>query len=228
MQKVESMFDIVGGVMSMPGKTVVDVGSGTGRLARWCARQGARAVGVEYFSRPLVKSKERPSEPGVQYIQAQGELLPLGRDFADLVIFAFSLHHIPQPFMLKALREAQRVLKPKALLVVLEPLAEGSSFEMLRIIEDETEIRRQAYEALYHAEQVGLSPVAEKFFVIDHLYGDDRKMANSFIDVDSRREEKLKSLRKEFKERFYELGVPSERGYVFETRLRLDVLRNVK
>lgn len=228
MQKVESIFEIMGGVTSMPGKTVVDVGSGTGRLARWCARQGARAVGIEYFSRPLVKSKERPAEPSVQYIQAQGELLPLGRDFADVVIFAFSLHHIPKPFMLKALHEAQRILKPKALLVVLEPLAEGSGFEMLRIIEDETEIRRQAYEALYQAEQVGLSPVAEKFFVIDHLYADEKQMAESLIDVDIRRQEKLIALKKEFKERFYELGVPTENGYIFETRLRLDVLRNVK
>lgn len=228
MQKVESIFDIIGGVKSMAGKTVVDVGSGTGSLARWCARQGARAVGVEYFSRPLVKSKERPPESGVQYVQAQGELLPLGPDFADLVIFAFSLHHIPIPFMFKALSEAQRILKPKALLLVLEPLAEGSSFEMLRLIEDETEIRRQAYETLYRAEQIGLTPVAEKFFMIEHLYANEKKMANSFVDVDVRREEKLKVLRKEFKERFYELGVPSEDGYMFETRMRLDVLRNVK
>ncbi|MCB9078592.1 MAG: methyltransferase domain-containing protein [Anaerolineaceae bacterium] len=228
MQKVASIFEIIRGVTSVQGKTVVDVGSGAGSLARWCARQGARTVGVEYFSRPLVKSKERPPEAGLQYIQAQGELLPLGRDFADIVIFAFSLHHIPIPFMFKALSEAQRILKPKGLLLVLEPLAEGSGFELLRIIEDETEIRRYAYEALYQAEQVGLTPVAEKFFVIEHLYADEEKMVQSFIDVDVRRQEKLNTLKREFKERFYELGVPSDEGYLFETRLRLDVLRNVK
>lgn len=227
MQKTESIYQIIEGITPLAGKTVVDVGSGAGSLARWCARQGAHAVGVEYFSRPLMKSKERPAAD-VQYIQAQGELLPLGRDFADVVIFAFSLHHIPVPFMLKALSEAQRILKPKALLIVLEPLAEGTGFEMLRIIEDETEIRRHAYEALYQAETVGLTPIAEKFFVINHLYPDDKKMAKSFIEVDIRRREKLKVLRKEFRERFYELGVPSENGYNFETKLRLDVLRNVK
>lgn len=194
---------------------------------RWCARRGARAVGVEYFSRPLIQSTEQ-LEAHVQYIQAQGELLPLGPDFADIVIFAFSLHHIPIPFMLKALGEAQRVLKPKALLLVIEPLAEGPSFEMLRIIEDETDIRRHAYEALYQAERVGLTPVAEKFFTIDHTYVDEKKMIKSFVDVDTRRREKIKMFRKEFKERFYDLGVPSENGYLFETRLRLDVLKNVK
>ncbi|MCB0192387.1 MAG: methyltransferase domain-containing protein [Anaerolineae bacterium] len=228
MQKVDSIFQIMEGITPFQDKTVVDVGSGAGRLARWCARQGARAVGIEYFARPLAQSKARPPTAGVTYIQAPGELLPLGRDFADVVIFAFSLHHIPKPFMPKALSEAQRILKPKSLLVVLEPLAEGSTFEMLRLIEDETEMRRHAYEALYQAEHVGLTPVAEKFFAIEHHYADDKKMAQSFIDVDSRREEKLKTLRKEFRERFYELGVLSDDSYMFETRIRLDVLRNVK
>ena len=227
MQKVETIYEIIEGVTLIQGKTIVDVGSGRGSLARWCARRGARSVGVEYFSRPLSQSTEQP-EAHVQYIQAQGELLPLGPDFADIVVFAFSLHHIPIPFMLKALSEAQRILKPKSLLLVIEPLAEGSSFEMLRIIEDETDIRRHAYEALYQAERVGLTPVAEKFFAIDHIYADDKQMIKSFVDVDIRRREKIEMLEKEFKEHFYDLGIPSEDGYLFETRLRFDVLKNVK
>lgn len=227
MEKVESIYQIIESVTTLSNKVVVDVGSGTGSLTRWCACQGARVVGVEYFSRPLVKSKARPAD-NVRYVQAQGELLPLGRNFADVVIFAFSLHHIPVPFMLKALSEAQRILKPKALLLVLEPLAEGAGFEMLRLIDDETKIRRHAYEALYQAGSVGLIPIAEKFFVLDHFYADEDKMAKSLIDVDIRRKEKLNLVKKEFKEQFYTLGVPTENGYRFETKLRLDVLKNVK
>ncbi len=48
----------------------------------------------------------------------------------------------------RALEEAARVLEPRGLLYVQEPLAAGAYFELMRPVEDETHVRAKALEAL--------------------------------------------------------------------------------
>ena len=47
MKKVRSHTDILSGYLSFHGKTVLDVGCGTGDFVRWLTKEGTRAIGVD-------------------------------------------------------------------------------------------------------------------------------------------------------------------------------------
>lgn len=106
-----------------------------------------------------------PGRRREDYLEGVGEDLPLADGVADVVTFFQSLHHVPAPRMRDALAEAARVLRPGGLVFVAEPIAEGAFFELVRPLDDETEVRRQAFEALGDAPSVGLEPVDELEFL---------------------------------------------------------------
>lgn len=227
MQKINSIFDIMSATMAVEQKLVIDIGSGTGGLVRWLARRGARAAGVECYAQPLITARSKPPVENAWYIQGNGEYLPLPDMCADFVIFSFSLHHIPVALIDSALSETRRVLKPDGLVVVLEPLPEGSGFEMLRLIDDETEERQYASRAIHNAERIGLEPVNEQFFSLDDYYADEQAMLKAILLVDAARRVAAKAREAEFKRLFYQVGVATDRGYRFEDKLRLNILRRL-
>jgi ubiquinone/menaquinone biosynthesis C-methylase UbiE len=93
----------------------------------------------------------REAVPAGTFHQASAEALPFADASFDGAIFLNSLHHVPRPAMHRALREAARVVGPTRPIVVVEPLAEGLFFSALRPVEDETEVRRAAQDALRQA-----------------------------------------------------------------------------
>jgi len=54
------------------------------------------------------------------------------------------------------------VLKPGGFVYVSEPVADGAFFDTIRMVDDETEVRARAYEALTAADQVGLRQLTER------------------------------------------------------------------
>lgn len=128
------------------GKRVLDVGCGPGYLAKALSARGARVVGVDPAEDAIAAA--RRTAPEAEFQVAGGEKLPFAdRSFAG-VVFLNSLHHAPVHVMESCLIEAGRVTAPEGRIVVIEPLAEGSFFEAFRAIEDETEVRAAAQEAI--------------------------------------------------------------------------------
>ena len=89
-----------------PGRTVVDVGAGTGKLTRLLVPTGARVIAVE----PLPAMLERLVEaaPDAEAILGTAEQLPLPDDSADVITVAQALHWFDQKL---ALPEFRRVLR---------------------------------------------------------------------------------------------------------------------
>lgn len=139
---------VLGHVLSLQGLDVVDVGCGSGRVARRMVAQGAKVLGVE--PDPVQAARNREAEPvaGLTFAEAPGEALPLDDSSVDLVVFSFSLHHIPAARMAAALGQARRVLRPTGTLCVFEPLLSGSLEAVYRPFHDERAVRRLAYDAL--------------------------------------------------------------------------------
>ncbi|MCJ2094909.1 methyltransferase domain-containing protein [Methylobacterium sp. J-072] len=128
----------------LPGKRVLDIGCGAGTLAQRLAEDGAAVTGVDPGAAALEKA--RSAVPGTRFEAASAEALPFPDGSFHGAVMLNALHHVPDPAA--ALAEAARILVPGGILVVVEPLAEGSFFDALRPIEDETAVRAAAQDAI--------------------------------------------------------------------------------
>jgi ubiquinone/menaquinone biosynthesis C-methylase UbiE len=211
----------------LDGATVVDVGCGDGTLVRWLAARGAQVLGVEIAEEPLERARAATPVAGERYEQGGGEALPVPDAHADAVTFIQSLHHVPAELMDRALTEAARVLKPGGVLYVQEPLAEGEQFEVLRPVDDETEVRGQARAALERAPAT-LRHEAEVAF--DHLsrHASFDAFRDRILLNDAARAARFAQLGDEVRATFERLAIPDERGGVhLRQPTRVDVLRRV-
>lgn len=155
----------------LKARAILDVGCGGGGLARLLADEGARVTGVDPQEEAVERA--RAAVPEGHFEVAGAEALPFAEASFDAAIFSNSLHHVPMALMGAALEEAARVSRGPVL--VIEPLAEGSFFETMRPVEDETEVRAAAQAAL--AEAMGAGRLA---LLRAGEYDDERR----FKDVD--------------------------------------------
>ena len=87
-----------------PGRLVVDLGAGTGKLSRLLAATGARVIAVE-----PVSAMRQLMPAGIDAIEGTAEAIPCGAGSADAVTCAQAFHWF-QPGT--ALFEIHRVLRP--------------------------------------------------------------------------------------------------------------------
>jgi ubiquinone/menaquinone biosynthesis C-methylase UbiE len=134
----------LGGDLS--GLHVVDIGCGEGAVARLCAGAGAIVQGYDPF---IVGTDWADHGAGrFRLSKIEGGQLPQADATADVVLFVYSLHHVPQAMMGGMLAEARRILKPGGRLCIAEPLAEGRGQYVMELYHDETEVRRNAIAAI--------------------------------------------------------------------------------
>jgi ubiquinone/menaquinone biosynthesis C-methylase UbiE len=87
--------------------SVLDAGTGTGVFAEAFAASGMRVTGVDVNEELLRLA--RAAVPGVEFLAADLEKLPLAERSFDLVFLGLVLHETGDP--LQALREARRVAR---------------------------------------------------------------------------------------------------------------------
>jgi SAM-dependent methyltransferase len=139
----------VASLTSVRGLTVVDVGCGSGRASRELAGLGASVIAIEPDPIQAAKNREAEPAPGVAFVEARAEDLPIVSGLADGVVFFRSLHHVPVEAMEAALEEAARALKAETgFLCVVEPGMAGTHFPLMRPFHDETRVRNAAQAAL--------------------------------------------------------------------------------
>jgi len=136
-------------------REVLDIGCGRGALARLLVSEGLAVTGIDPAPHAIAAAQEKV--PEAQFTVAGAEALPFDPGQFDACVFLNSLHHVPVPLMGQALQEALRVLRPGGEVIVVEPLAEGPFFEVMRPVEDETEIRRAAMAAIDAAMASGMA-----------------------------------------------------------------------
>ena len=105
-----------------PGRVVVDVAAGTGKLTRLLVPSGARGVAVE----PLAEMHAvlREAVPEAEALEGTAEALPLPDACADAVTVAAAFHWFRRD---EALPEIARVLRPGGQLAIVYNLRDPES-----------------------------------------------------------------------------------------------------
>ena len=136
-------FEALQQAVPLEGRTVVDIGCGDGAVVRKLREAGANALGVD-----IDVTRAKTIDPIGRYLTGGAEDLPLADDSVDVALMLKSLHHVPDPH--SAFPELRRVVRGEVF--IAEPLAEGDFFELLRPVDDETEVRAVAQDAIAAAE----------------------------------------------------------------------------
>jgi ubiquinone/menaquinone biosynthesis C-methylase UbiE len=140
---LDAILEALGPIES---RELIDVGCGEGQNARGLAGAGARVHGFD----PFIAGADWTAHGSGSFrlVQARADALPVEDGSADVVLFIFSLHHVPQAQLEAALAEARRVLKASGRLLVAEPLAQGPSHYVSAPFHDETAVRAAAAAAI--------------------------------------------------------------------------------
>ena len=147
---INSPLSVIRSVIpSLEGVRILDIGCGAGGLAKSLAAEGARVTGIDPNWEAVLKARDLV--PTASFERARVEALPFNDGTFDAVVVVNTLHHVPVDAMDLSLAEAARVTSSSGFLIVIEPLAEGTFFEALRIVEDETAVRLAAQQALARA-----------------------------------------------------------------------------
>jgi SAM-dependent methyltransferase len=209
-------------LVALDGRDVLDVGCGGGALVRGLVARGARAVGLEISEQQLGDA----GATGIgRFVVGRAEDLPLHDDSLDVVLFMRSLHHVPESSMLPALVDARRVLRPGGVVYVAEPLAEGDYFELVRIVDDETDVRAAAQRALAECEQAGLERMRTLEYEVGAVSAGIDTLRRRIVDVNPERTAVFDAHEDELIEAFARLGDEREGGRWFTQPMRADLLR---
>ena len=209
----------------LEGARVLDIGSGDGTLVRYMTKHGATVTGLECGAAQLEKARSHSVVGNEVYVEGVGQDLPFGDSGFDVAVFFNSLHHVPPEFMDAALTEAARVVKPSGAVYVAEPLAEGPSFIVHAPVDDETEVRALADQALRRADGGLLTQESVYFYANSYHYEDFEAMRDESIRIGPERAARFEEVTDEVRALFEEHGVLEEKGWRFDQPMRVNLLR---
>jgi ubiquinone/menaquinone biosynthesis C-methylase UbiE len=116
------------GVLSLsPGNLLIDVGGGTGRVAKALLRM-VRGVLIVDTSKGMLR---RAADKGLATVCAPAEFLPLPSGIIDRIIMMDAFHHVID--QRQTARELWRVLAPGGRILIVEPDIHKFSIKLLAI-----------------------------------------------------------------------------------------------
>jgi ubiquinone/menaquinone biosynthesis C-methylase UbiE len=105
-----------------PGSRVLDVGSGSGWMARRLATRSVKVVSVDLSHRNLERIRSTLSQSGAAQVLTDACQLPFRNGSFDLVVISEVLEHLNSPA--EGAREFARVLAPRGRIVASTPYKE--------------------------------------------------------------------------------------------------------
>lgn len=203
------------------GRRILDIGCGSGVLARALAERGAAVTGIDPGEATIRAAAARV--PDARFERASAEAMPFADGSFDGAVILNALHHVSGPE--SALVEAARVVGPGCPIVVVEPLAAGSFFAALRPIEDETAIRAAAQAAIAAAIASGaFTCPRDVTFERHETFPDLAAFLDRVTAVDPARKAAIAADPAGIRAAFEGAAAPGEDGYRLTQPLRAHVL----
>ena len=189
-------------------KTILELGCGEAKITQKIASNGhtRRVIACEVDEVQHKKNlKLNIKDKNIKFLLCKAQELPLEDNSIDFVFMFKSFHHIPKVYMKKALEEIKRVLKPKGMAYISEPLHQGLQNELVSIFHNEEEERIAAFETIKEFVNSGeLSLFKEFFFQTPITYknfGDFEKKQMNHTFHNKKIDDKTKQLvEKKYKE----------------------------
>ena len=213
-------------VLDLKGHRAVDIGSGDGQVVRFMTRHGAHVIGIECGALQLERAHAAEPAGDERYIEGVGQNLPLPDASADIVTFINSLHHVPVAEQGNALKEAARVLVDRGALYIAEPLAEGPQFDLLKPIDDETDVRAAAYAEIGRAADYGFEPVFETRHLQPRKIPSFETLRDTVVAINPDRKERVAAMEQALRANFERLATKLPDGsYELIQPVRVNLLR---
>ena len=171
---IPNELDLLESLVPLAQARILEAGCGAARLARDLLQRhpGAELTGIEVDDRQHAKNLADPA-PRLTFLRAGAQQVPFPDASFDGALMLKSLHHVPRPLMAQALGELARVVKPNGWLYVSEPVYAGDFNEVIRLFNDEREVRAAAQQAVDAANATGpWRQVAERRFVAPAKFRD--------------------------------------------------------
>jgi SAM-dependent methyltransferase len=164
--------ELLNRLLDLDNKDILELGCGAANLTRIIAEggPGRRITALEVDRIAHDKNLAIDDLPNVHFDLAGAESIPLDDASVDVVFMFKSLHHVPRDSMDQAMAEIARVLRPGGLLYVSEPIYAGAFNDILKLFNDEQQVRQAAFEAEQAAVQRGLFQLREQVFFRTPVY----------------------------------------------------------
>lgn len=186
---IHDELQVLSDLVPLEGLRIIELGCGNARLARQLldTYPTSHVTGLEVDERQHAKNLAVQQER-LSFVAAGAQAVPFADASFDLALMLKSLHHVPLRLLDQALTEVARVLCPGGLLYVSEPVYDGPLNEIVRIFNDEGEVRAAAQAAVDRALAHGpWQQVDERWFDMPVHYADfnefeQRMMRPTFAD----------------------------------------------
>lgn len=184
--RVTDELDLLASLVDLPQHPhIVELGCGAAHLSRKLLQRlpGTFVTGLEVDERQMAKNLQMPQER-LTFVQAGAQAIPFAEQSFDLALMLKSLHHVPLDLLDQALAEVHRVLRPRGLLYVSEPVFAGALNEVMRLFHDEEIVRAAALAAVRRAVASGAwEQVSEVHFEMPVHYRDFAEFEQRMIGV---------------------------------------------
>ena len=189
-------------VYNLGGRKVADIGAGDGTFSKQIHQHGGIVTAIEVDADKVkIARLNLPEE--IVVAEGRGEDLPLESDSQDLACFFFSFHHVPISVQRQALDEVQRVLKPGGRLHVVEPLATGTMFDLVKLVDDETAVRENSHAIMAMlGEGEIFKLLASQQYTLKRDYADFETFVSRVVAIDGQRVKKLPGVEQQMKRLF--------------------------
>lgn len=215
-------------LLALDNKHILELGCGNAEKTIDIAGTGInrRITALEVDAKAYRKNLSLNNLANVTFGLAGAEDIPLKNESVDVVLMFKSLHHVPRELMLPSMQEIRRVLVPGGLAYISEPVFAGEFNEILRLFNDEQDVRQAAFNALQHAVELGWFRLVEEiFFYTPSRYRDFAEFEDRIINATHSQYRLDEALYQRVKQRFEKhLG---NDGAEFLTPVRVDLLQKL-